>query len=89
MRKWLEKRLVDQMIFAYVAWREACRAERDAYGSWASAHGTDAGAAFARYAAALDAEELAAEFYAGLVRRVGRLLESDHDLGPLWRAAQP
>jgi hypothetical protein len=37
-----------------------------------------------RYTAALDAEERAAEVYASLVRRVGRLATSDGDLaGPL------
>jgi len=70
MRKRFETRLLDKMMCAYVAWLEACRAEREAYRSWARATGTDAEVAFMRYAAALDMEELAAEAYADLVRKV-------------------
>ena len=43
-----------------------------------------AGVALWRYIAALDAEESAAEVYASLVRRVGRVVTSDGDRsGPL------
>jgi hypothetical protein len=84
MRKRTETRLVDSMISAYVDWLEACRVVHDAYRSWASATGPLARVAFWRYTAALDAEESAAEVYASLVRRVGRLATSDGDLaGPL------
>jgi hypothetical protein len=84
MRKRTETRLVDTMIGAYVDWREACRLVHVAYRSWASATGSRARGAFWRYNAALDAEERAAEVYAGLVRRVGRPATSDGDLsGPL------
>jgi hypothetical protein len=84
MRKRTETRLVDKMISAYVDWREACRLVYDADRSWASATGPRAGVAFGRYTAALDAEERAAEVYAGLVRQVGHLATRDGDLsGPL------
>lgn len=84
MRDRLETRLVDRTIGAYVDWREACRAVHDAYSSWGRATGPPARLAFWRYQAALDAEELAAEAYARLVRRVGHLVTSDGDLsGPL------
>jgi hypothetical protein len=84
MRKRTETRLVDRTIGAYVEWREACRLVHDAYRSWASATGPHASIAFSRYNAALDAEEWAAEAYAGLVRRAGHLARSDGDLsGPL------
>jgi len=72
------------MIGAYVDWREACHLVHHAYRSWASATRPHASVAFWRYNAALDAEERAAEVYAGLVRRVGRPATSDGDLsGPL------
>jgi hypothetical protein len=45
----------------------------DAYGSWACETGLGATSAFGRYMAALDREECAAEVYAGLVRRAGRV----------------
>ena len=75
MRKRIETRLVDIMIDAYVEWREACVLEEDAYRSWASAGGAGARTcAFARYAAALETEEVAADVYARLVRRVCSLV---------------
>jgi hypothetical protein len=84
MRKRTETRLVDRMISAYVDWHEACRLVHDAYRSWASATGPRARVAFSRYTSALDAEESAADVYASLVRRAGRVARSDDDLsGPL------
>ena len=71
MRKRTETRLLDKMIGAYVDWREACRLVHDAYRSWASATGPHTGVAFGRYTAALDAEERAAEVYAGWPGRSG------------------
>ena len=55
------------MIRAYVDWREACRLVNDtSVAHW-------------RYNAALDAEEGAAEAYAGLVPRGGHLATCDGD----------
>jgi hypothetical protein len=54
---------VDKME-AYVDWREACLRVSDTYCSWSRATGRSAGVAFARYVAALDREERAAEMYA-------------------------
>ena len=73
MNKLSNKRLVDRLMEAYVSWREACLQVSDAYGSWASDTGLAATYAFGRYMAALDDEERAAEVYAGLVGRAGRL----------------
>ena len=88
MNKMSQKRLVDRLIGAYVDWREACLRVSDAYGSWASGTGVGAKSAFARYMAALDHEERAAEVYAGLVRRAGQLAPTRHDpAGPLDGAA--
>jgi hypothetical protein len=71
------ERLVDKLVEAYVAWREACARVDDAYRSWASETGPPGGVAFGLYMAALDAEEQAAEVYAGLVRRAGKLAWSE------------
>lgn len=73
-----QKRLVDNMIEAYVTWRDACLLVGNTYDSWTGESGTGAKAAFGRYVAALDREEQAAELYAGLVRRVGQLQSRDH-----------
>jgi hypothetical protein len=79
MRNRIDTQLVDTMIGAYVDWREACRLVHDAYHSWASGTGPGARVAFRRYTAALDAEELAAQVYASLVRRVERPETDDDD----------
>ena len=73
MNKLSQKRLVDRLMDAYVSWREACLEVSDAHGSWVNETGLRATSAFGRYMAALDREERAAEVYAGLVRRAGRL----------------
>ena len=74
-----QKRLVDRLMEAYVSWREACLRVSEAYGSWVRETGPDATSAFSSYIAALDREERAAEVYAGLVRRAGQLVSSEHD----------
>ena len=62
-------------VDAYVAWREECVAVRTAYLAWRRARAVEAALAFDAYEAALDREEVAAEVYAALMRRVGHLVE--------------
>jgi hypothetical protein len=71
------ERLVDQLIEAYVDWRETCARVRDAYRFWEIDSGSYGRIAFGSYVAALDAEERAAEVYAGLVRRADALAWSE------------
>src|SRR5438132_5220106 len=68
------RRLVDEVMDAYVDWREECIAVSDAYDSWVAADATDAALAFGIYTAALDREERASDAYAGLIRRVGDIV---------------
>jgi hypothetical protein len=63
------ERLVDELLEAYIGWRETCVRVNDAYRSWTGETGPHARVAFELYAAALDAEQRAADVYAGLVRR--------------------
>jgi hypothetical protein len=63
------ERLVDELVEAYIDWREMCVRANDAYGAWAGETGPRGRVAFELYTVALDAEERAAEVYAGLVRR--------------------
>jgi len=63
------KPLIDQVIEAYVDWREACLRVNDGYLSWASETGPNGRGPFERYVAALDAEGQAAEGYAEVVGR--------------------
>jgi hypothetical protein len=71
------KRLVHKLIEAYVDWREACTRVDDAYRSWARDTCPRDRVAYGLYMAALDAEQQAADIYAGLVRRASRLAWSD------------
>jgi hypothetical protein len=81
-------RLVDQLVEAYIDWREACARVNDAYRSWASEIGPCRGVAFGLYMAALDAEERAAEVYGGLVQHADRLPWGDDPRAePLGRPA--
>ncbi|HEY4827639.1 MAG TPA: hypothetical protein VIH85_12770 [Solirubrobacteraceae bacterium] len=67
------KRLIDKLVEAYVDWREACVQVDDAYRACARETGPWGAVAFGLYVATLDAEEQAADAYAGLVRRAARL----------------
>jgi hypothetical protein len=71
------ERLVDQLLEAYVDWREACARVDDAYRFWAVESGGGGRVAFGSYVAALDAEERSAEVYAVLVRRADALVWSE------------
>jgi hypothetical protein len=62
------ERLVDELLEAYVDWRETCARVDDAYRSWANEAARGDRVAFALYTAALDAEEQAAKIYAEFVR---------------------
>jgi hypothetical protein len=89
-REWL----VDELVEAYVDWRETCARVSDTYRSWAIETGCCGRVTFGLYMAALDAEEQAAEVYAGLVRRADKLSSSENPPaeplgGPAWGAGSP
>lgn len=67
------ERLVDELVEAYVDWRETCARVDDAYRSWANETACGDRVAFALYVATLDAEEQAAKAYAELVRRADKV----------------
>ena len=67
---------VDRALDAYVAWREECRAVRNAYLAWTRGPAATAAHAFDAYEAALEREEAAADVYAELMRRVAHLVET-------------
>ena len=88
------KRQGDKLVEAYVAWRETCARLDDAYRYWTRESGTRGGVAFGVYLVALDAEEQAAEVYARLVRRAGKLAWSEAPRaeplgGSAWGAEWP
>jgi hypothetical protein len=59
-------------VDAYLAWRQECVAVRVAYLTWRRAGAVETAHAFDAYAAALYHEEVAANVYAELIRRVGQ-----------------
>jgi hypothetical protein len=63
-----QNRAVDEVIDAYVDWRQECITVSEAYQRWRSAARADAALAFQVYLAALDREERAAEVYGRLLR---------------------
>jgi hypothetical protein len=67
-----QQRLVDDVLRAYVDWREECEEVWRTYRRWAQRSEDDAGDAHCGYAAALDRERAAAEEYARLVIEVGQ-----------------
>ena len=88
------ERLVDKLVEAYVDWRGECARVDDAYRSWASESGPCGRAAFGLYMTALDAEEQAAEVYAGLLRRAVNVPWSEDPPaerlgGPAWEVGWP
>jgi hypothetical protein len=82
------KRLVDELVEAYVHWRQTSARVTDTYRSWASGTAPRDTVAFGLYVAALDAEEQAAEVYAGLVRRAALPRSDDPPAGPLGEPAR-
>jgi hypothetical protein len=74
-----DDRLIDEMLGAYVEWREACAALAGAYARWAQEIPAGGGDAFRTYRRALDIEERAAERYADRTRRVTRNRIADRD----------
>jgi hypothetical protein len=81
----IEEQLVDEMILAYIDWRETSRLVDDAYHAWAGSIRGSAGGAFARYTAALNTEEIAADVYADVVRRLRIVMIGHSDRHPSQR----
>jgi hypothetical protein len=58
-----QNQAVDEVVDAYVDWRQECITVWEAYQRWRSAARDDGALAFRAYLAALDREERAAEVY--------------------------
>ena len=61
------RRLRDEIIDLYLAWREEAAAVADAYALWADATADDKAARFAAFTAAIDREEAAVRSYADVL----------------------
>jgi cation transport regulator ChaC len=67
--------LVDELMGAYVDWREECLALDNAYERWSNVPLDERNIAFAAYRAALDREEQASSVYAERTHLVAEELE--------------
>jgi acetoin utilization deacetylase AcuC-like enzyme len=63
------EQLLDEVVDAYVDWREESTEVWDAYERWSRAPAADAPLAFSAYCAAVDREERASYVYAELMTR--------------------
>jgi hypothetical protein len=75
MGKAIFDNVIDDVMDAYVEWREECAEVEYAYGRWSTAPPADAALAFAAYVAALDREDRASTSYAEVSRRAAGLSE--------------
>ncbi|HTE63569.1 MAG TPA: hypothetical protein VK631_24650 [Solirubrobacteraceae bacterium] len=91
MGKGLLDTVIDDVMDAYVEWREECAEVEVAYLRWSIASPTDALLAFAAYVAALDREDRASSSYAEVIQRAAavqervpsaRLAEARRRVGP-------
>jgi hypothetical protein len=67
-------KVIDDVMDAYVAWREVSAAVDHAYRRCSTSRWTDPGGAFAAYASTLDREEMASLYYEQVLQRAVRLL---------------
>ena len=74
--------MVDEMLAAYVDWRETAAVAEVAYRRWSQSPAGERELRFATFVAALDQEESAAASYAGIVGGVARVLEDRTTLDP-------
>jgi hypothetical protein len=70
----VRRELIDDLMEAYVAWREESAILVRAYESWASGEAVDRDMAFAAYRSALDREQQASAVYSARVATVKREL---------------
>ena len=71
---WREGILLDDLLDAYVDWRESARAVTDAYDRWSFTSRRERASRFAAYAATLDQEQKTAKAYADAVKELERCL---------------
>jgi hypothetical protein len=77
---WVAKRVstdrpapADEFLASYVVWRESCEAVSTSYQWWRTCAAPQRGLAFESYVAALDREEIAAQFHADRSERLRAL----------------
>jgi hypothetical protein len=77
MRRRVRNKLIDNVMDAYVDWRQESAQVDYAYRRWSVAESTDPDGLFDVYTAALDREELASISYAQIIRRTTVVLARD------------
>lgn len=74
MRNAVRDKLIDEVMEAYVDWRQESADVESAYQRWSLAVSSDPTGTFVAYLAALEREEFAALVYAEVMQRTARLL---------------
>jgi hypothetical protein len=69
----IDQHAVDDIVDAYVGWREQAKSVWIAYARWASAPPDDARLRFAAYLAELDQEQRTCDVYAATVSRTAAM----------------
>jgi hypothetical protein len=82
-----QRQVVDDLVQAYVEWREESASVWDAYDRWASASAEDTRRADSAYRAALDREQAAARSYAELIELARDRLDTASELSPFPRGS--
>ena len=71
-----DESFLDDTVYAYVDWREACTIVQDTYAKWSAVTADERRFAFWLYREALDGEEHASRVYADRVTSMADALES-------------
>ncbi|HEY2655236.1 MAG TPA: hypothetical protein VGI55_05565 [Solirubrobacteraceae bacterium] len=82
---WREGILLDDLLDAYVDWRESARAVADAYDRWSLTSGRERTPRFAAYAATLDQEQKTATAYADAATELEPWLQHSESRGTRHR----
>jgi hypothetical protein len=87
MGKSIRDIVIDEVMDAYVEWRQESAGVESAYERWSTAPPSDTALAFAAYVAALDREARASILYAEVMQRNSMLCRSERWVGVQLRDA--
>jgi hypothetical protein len=79
--------LIDELLDAYLDWRQQSADVESAYRRWNSAPKTDSALAYAAYKGALDREQRASECYAEMIRSTSHMSAEELERATGYRQA--
>jgi hypothetical protein len=87
MGKGIRDTVIDDVMDAYVDWRQESAEVESAYQRWSTAAPPDTALAYAAYVAALDREDRASNFFARVTRHAVAVRRDDRRRGARLRDA--